>query len=114
MPRSADISEEQPSGEAVVNRSFSTRSFVIVIFAMALFAAAPGDAAPRASRPERPHPSEPRRTRHKLEYSPGEVVVIAGEGALDVAPLGAPRARNARLSAAIDRAGLRRARRVDP
>ncbi|HEX7077531.1 MAG TPA: S8 family serine peptidase [Candidatus Eisenbacteria bacterium] len=56
----------------------------------------------------------PPRTPASLSFAPGRIVVIADDGALDVAPGGAAFSRDARVSAALGRRGLDRARRLGP
>jgi subtilisin family serine protease len=61
-----------------------------------------------------PSPAAALRSPQALRFARGEVVVIAGEGVIEAAPGGAPRALGAGLGSVLSRFGLDRARRADP
>lgn len=59
-------------------------------------------------------PATPRRTPKALPFAPDEVVVVADEGALHVAPDGAPLSRDAQVAGILASLGVERARGVGP
>jgi subtilisin family serine protease len=58
--------------------------------------------------------AEPRRTPASLPFTPGEVVVIAGDGTLSSGPGGPPRARSVRAADVLAGLGLDEARALGP
>ncbi|MGE5176578.1 MAG: S8 family serine peptidase [Hyphomicrobiales bacterium] len=81
----------------------AARSAALLAIAVLLAATAPAPAT-----------AKPFRTPVTLHYSPGQIVVIADDGALDASTTGAAHAANPALAASLSRFGLERARRLDP
>src|SRR5882672_6997872 len=114
---------------AVIRRFLGAASPALVALALTLLAASACSAALHAPwSAKRPnllpshetsvdgHPlrSGARRTPRALPFSPGEIVVIANEGALEVSPGGALLSRDTHLVGLLSRLGLERATRLGP
>jgi subtilisin family serine protease len=106
LARASALEVSSMEGRPLTFKTVSAGTVLLVLVA-ALLAPLAHAASGRARSPVR-------RTPRALTFVPGEVVVIADDGVLDVSPDGAPTSRNATVAGVLSRFGAERGRSVGP